>query len=105
MAEGKEMTETSVWPIIPHSRRVGPGCYTKPTPPNCGFFAPTKIADYFDGLVRTCFFYEDKGRDRVDRPHPWRVCFYYASHFAITKMFATEADKNGFLASLPKESE
>lgn len=91
-----------------HSERVGSGCYTKPTPPNCGFFKPVELTDDFDTnpIPRLCFFYEDHGQDQnksygVTR---WRVSFYYASHFAITKFWTSEEGKNRFLATLEKET-
>ena len=75
------------------------GCFAKPTPPNCGFFAPTVLHDDFSDHDRTCFFYEDKGWD-TSFPR-WRVCFYYESHKAFTKFFPTERSKVEFLAALP----
>lgn len=85
----------------PHSQREGSGCYAKPTPANCGFFQPVEITDEFTGEPRLCFFYEDKGRD-YGFPR-WRVCFYYASHLALTRFFESEAKKNAFLATLLPE--
>lgn len=77
------------------------GCFVKPTPPNCGWFRRTVIRDEFTGVDRECFFYEDKGRD-ISFPR-WRVSFYYASHWALTKFFDTEAAKESFLAALPRQ--
>lgn len=77
------------------------GCHTEPTPANCAFFKRVEIVDDSTGMTHDCFFYEDKGRD-YGFPR-WRVCFYYDSHLALTKFFASEADKNQFLASLQLE--
>lgn len=74
------------------------GCFAEPTPANCGFFARTIIRDEFSNQDRECFFYEDNGKDS-GFPR-WRVCFYYASHLALTKFFASEAEKDRFIASL-----
>lgn len=87
-----------------HSQLTGSGCCAQPTPPNCAFFKPTEILDELSArpVTRLCFFYEDKGRD-IGFPR-WRVCFYYESHMALTKFFASESEKNDFLASLEPEA-
>ena len=88
--------------MTPRSQRTGTGCYTKPTPPNCGFFEPTEIEDSFSGQRHRCFLYEDKGCDIGFQR--WRVCFYYKSHMALTKFFASEESKDRFIKSLPSET-
>ncbi len=75
-----------------------------PIPSNCAFFKPVEIVDELKSpsVSRLCFFYEDKGRD-VSFAR-WRVCFYYESHKALTKFFASEKAKNEFLSSLEVEA-
>lgn len=78
------------------------GCYAEPLQPNCAFFKRVGIVDDFTGKTHECFFYEDKGRDISFAR--WRVCFYYESHMALTKFFASEAEKSTFLAVLEPEA-
>src|SRR6185369_16266450 len=82
------------------------GCFAEPILPHCSFFRPVELTDDFDRVpvARRCFFYEDLGRDPslflgCER---WRVVFYYASHLAITKVWASKEQKDAFLATLEK---